>query len=108
MSQESICSYDKYQYKAIPPSDYHHDDLEMPSSSNLNITKNNDYNDNNNNNQLTSKLNDSTSRITVIVILICCALLLLGLSHLVWFHSDSIIVKDDMIVSGELKYILYI
>ena len=109
MSQTSICSYDKYQYKAIPSTDYHHNDLEISSSFNLNITKTDDYNNNNDKNnrniniQLTSKTNGCMSRITIIV-LICCVLLLVGLSYF-GFHTNSNIVtvhKDDMIVSGEL------
>lgn len=100
MSQASIiCSYDKYQYKAIPSTDYHNGDLEKSSSSsfNLNISKN----DNNNINQSTSKTNGFTSRISVIV-LIFFALLLVGLSYL-WFYTSFNIIKNDIAYTGEFK-----
>jgi hypothetical protein len=110
MSQASIiCSYDKYQYKAIPSTDYHNGDLEKSSSSssfNLNISKND--NNNKNNNQLTSKPNGFTSKITVIV-LIFLALLLVGLSYF-WFYTSFSIVKNDITYTGEfkIKSMLYI
>lgn len=100
MSQASIiCSYDKYQYQAIPSTDYPSSDIEKSSSSsfNLNISKN-DYNDIN---QLTSKTNGFTSRMTVIVLFFF-ALLLGGLSY-IWFYTSSNIVKNDIAYTGEFK-----
>jgi len=105
MSQVSvICSYDKYQYKAIPSTDYHNGDLEKSSSSSsssfkLNISKND--NNNKNNNQLTSKPNGFTSRITVIV-LIFFALFLVVLSYF-WFYTSFNIVHNDITYTGEFK-----
>ena len=100
MSQASvICSYDKYQYKAIPSTDYHNGDLEKSSSSsfNLNISKNDNNDNNNNNNQLTSKPNGFT-----IIILFFFALLLVGLSFF-WFYTSFSIVKNDIAYTGEFK-----
>ena len=106
MSQVSvICSYDKYQYKAIPSTDYHNGDLEKSSSSSssssfkLNISKND--NNSKNNNQLTSKPNGFTSKITVIV-LIFLALLLVGLSYFCFYTSFNI-VHNDITYTGEFK-----